>query len=204
MVSALGSTRLRPRELVSILSLRWAFFAAGSSPQVVSGNLLDGMKLRTAAETRLRPLLLAAAGAFVVALGVGVYVVLTGYHTVGFQNVRAAYGGWLGTQVEWGTESIYYNLTDPSKFDLGAFVGLFIGGAIALGLGLLRLRFAWWPLSPLGFLASGSWGMHWYYMPFFVGWLLKVLAMRYGGLRLYRSTLPAAAGLLGGDLLMRR
>jgi hypothetical protein len=43
--------------------------------------------------------------------------------------------------------------------------------------------------------------MHWYYMPFFIGWLLKTLAIRYGGLQLYRRTVPLAIGLIVGDLV---
>jgi hypothetical protein len=38
-------------------------------------------------------------------------------------------------------------------------------------------------------------------MPFFLGWLAKTLVIRYGGLRLYRKTVPMAIGLIGGDLL---
>jgi hypothetical protein len=38
-------------------------------------------------------------------------------------------------------------------------------------------------------------------MPFFLGWALKSLAIRYGGLRLYRQTVPLAIGLIVGNLL---
>jgi len=72
---------------------------------------------------------------------------------------------------------------------------------VAIGLGMLRLRFWWWPLHPVGFLAAQSWGMHWYYGPFFMGWVAKALVTRYGGLRVYRQTIPLAVGLVVGDLL---
>ena len=75
------------------------------------------------------------------------------------------------------------------------------GAGVAVFLGLLRLRFWWWPLHPIGYLAAFTWGMHMYYMPFFVGWLAKTLTVRYGGLRLYRKLIPAAIGLVTGDLL---
>lgn len=55
----------------------------------------------------------------------------------------------------------------------------------------------------MGFLAANCWGMQWFYMPFFMGWLAKVLVTRYGGLRLYRATVPLAVGLIGGDLVNR-
>ncbi|NIR00522.1 MAG: hypothetical protein GTN78_10020, partial [Gemmatimonadales bacterium] len=38
-------------------------------------------------------------------------------------------------------------------------------------------------------------------MPFFLGWAFKSLVIRYGGLRLYRLTVPLAIGLIVGDLV---
>ena len=38
-------------------------------------------------------------------------------------------------------------------------------------------------------------------MPFLLGWLAKSLVTRYGGLKLYRETVPLAVGLVAGDLV---
>jgi hypothetical protein len=65
----------------------------------------------------------------------------------------------------------------------------------------MRLRFWWWPFHPVGYIAANTWSMHWYYMPFLVGWLAKSLVVRYGGLAPYRKTIPLAIGLIVGDLL---
>ncbi len=74
---------------------------------------------------------------------------------------------------------------------------------VTIGLGLLRLRFWWWPFHPLGYLAANCWGMHWFWVPFFIGWGAKVLTLRYGGLRLYRRMMPLAVGLMMGDMVGR-
>jgi len=37
--------------------------------------------------------------------------------------------------------------------------------------------------------------------PFVISWAAKSLVIRYGGLHLYRATLPLAVGLIVGDLL---
>jgi len=37
-------------------------------------------------------------------------------------------------------------------------------------------------------------------MPLFVGWALKSLVIRHGGLPLYRQTVPLAIGLIVGDV----
>jgi len=68
-------------------------------------------------------------------------------------------------------------------------------------LGIMRLRFWWWPLHPVGYMVGMSWGANWYWLPFLIGWASKTLVVRYGGLRLYRATVPLATGLIIGDLL---
>jgi hypothetical protein len=80
-------------------------------------------------------------------------------------------------------------------------IALSAGAAVTVALGVLRLRFWWWPLHPVGYVASNTWGFHWWYLPFFIGWASKMLVVRYGGLRLYRATVPLAAGIIVGDLL---
>jgi hypothetical protein len=75
------------------------------------------------------------------------------------------------------------------------------GALVTFALGILRLRFWWWPFHPIGYLAAFCWGMHWFSQPFFIGWLLKTLTVRYGGLRLYRRTVPLAIGVIMGDFV---
>ena len=84
---------------------------------------------------------------------------------------------------------------------MNGLIAILAGGAFAIFLGLMRLRFWWWPFHPVGYMAAMCWGLHWYYMPFFIGWAAKTLVIRYGGLRLYRQTVLLAIGLIVGDLL---
>jgi hypothetical protein len=43
------------------------------------------------------------------------------------------------------------------------------------------------------------WGSHRWWSPLFLGWLLKTLTIRYGGLRLYQRLIPAAIGVIVAD-----
>jgi hypothetical protein len=77
--------------------------------------------------------------------------------------------------------------------------------AVAFGVcvtGLLvaaRTRFLWWPFHPVGYILAGTFTMEWLWCSLFVGWLVKWLVLRYGGLRLYRQALPFFIGLILGD-----
>jgi hypothetical protein len=202
MLDATGNAIFRPQEVIAIMSVRWTYFpGAGSTAQVISGNVLEGMKIADSARIPTRRLTLAMGAGLMLSMVLGVYVTLTGIYHYGFYGLRAADTSWLGSQIAWGAGHIFAAISTPSQLDARGLAGMAAGAAIAISLGLLRLRFWWWPLHPVGFLAAHSWGMQWFYMPFLVGWLAKTLATRYGGLRLYRQTVPLAVGLVSGDLI---
>ena len=73
------------------------------------------------------------------------------------------------------------------------------GIGIALVLSIMRMRYAWWPLAPLGFALSGSWSMIVFWFPFLVAWLLKTTIVRYGGWRTYSRLRPFFLGLILGE-----
>ena len=197
-----GSSVLRPADAVVLIGLRWTYFPGfGESFEVCTGNALEALKIADSARIRARPLSRAMAAGFVLSAVVGIYVVLTGMYHLGFFNLRASTSGWLGSQLRFVGERIYGLVTTQTGFDLNGTIGIAAGAVIAILLGALRLRFWWWPLHPIGYLAANCWGMHWYWMPIFIGWLWKTLTIRYGGLRLYRRWVPLAIGLFTGDMV---
>ena len=109
--------------------------------------------------------------------------------------------GWPAWQTRNDGGRIFEYLTNPRGPDLNGAVAMAARAATAVVLGVFRLRVWWWPFHPVGYIAANCWGMHWYYMPFFIGWALKSLVVRYGGLRLYRQTIPLAIGMIVGDQL---
>jgi hypothetical protein len=201
MADAFGNAIYRPQEIVTIMSVRWTYFNGPTQLNLVAGNVLESLKIADAADIRTRPLFAAMAAGFLVSLVIGVYVVLTGIYHYGFLTLRSTHETWLGSQLRWGSAHIFHALTTPSRLEPNAVAATIAGAAVALGLGLLRLRFWWWPFHPVGFLAANSWGMHWFYSAFFIGWLAKSLVSRYGGLRVYRQTVPLAIGLIVGELM---
>jgi hypothetical protein len=64
----------------------------------------------------------------------------------------------------------------------------------------VRLQAANFPFHPLGFALGGSYNMMnamWFCI--FIGWMVKVLLLRYGGQRAYLRSLPFFFGLIVGD-----
>jgi hypothetical protein len=76
------------------------------------------------------------------------------------------------------------------------------GFAFTILLNALRMRFIWFPFHPVGFAISSSWSMHQLWMCMFIAWLVKLILLRYGGLRLYRTAVPLFLGLVLGECVM--
>ena len=79
--------------------------------------------------------------------------------------------------------------------------------ALGIGLGLVvlftaaRLRFPKWPLHPVMFLVCSSYPMFCFSASFLVGWLIKALTMRFGGVLVYRRLVPLMIGLIAGEMI---
>jgi len=77
-----------------------------------------------------------------------------------------------------------------------------VGFVFTILLNSLRMRFSWFPFHPVGYAISSSWSMHQLWLCMFIAWLIKLLLLRYGGLKLYRSTVPLFLGVILGECVM--
>jgi hypothetical protein len=198
-----GSALWRPSEIVTLFSTRWTCESGeGLSLDTATANLTDVFKIAYAARIDVRRLTAVIMCGFLLALVLGVFVVLTGTYHYGYFGTRAgAAPGYPSLQTRWDPVAIFEGITNPTSPDVGSIIAIIVGGAVTVILGVLRLRFYWWPFHPVGYLAANCWGWNLYSVPFFLGWISKVLVVRYGGLRLYRTLMPVAIGLIVGSLL---
>ena len=93
-------------------------------------------------------------------------------------------------------------LNNPAPPDQPALGGMAAGAIVVLLLAFLRQAFVWFPLHPIGYALAGTPSMEYMWCPFLVGWLIKSLVMRYGGIQIYRSALPFFLGLILGDYVV--
>jgi len=201
MVVPFGAGILRPREAIALLASRWSYFPGfGESFEVCTGSSLEAFKIADAVGLSSRRLLLGITAGFLVSVVVGIYVVLTGEYHYGFLNTPGAWAGWVNAMLRRNGSQAFEYIFDPKGPDVNGMIGIGAGATATLLLGFMRARFWWWPLHPIGYLAANCWGMHWFSQPFFVGWAFKWLVVRYGGLGLYRKTVPLAIGLILGDV----
>jgi hypothetical protein len=108
---------------------------------------------------------------------------------------------------EWGASIVPSSLVDSTvQFSKGNYhptqspAGNFGFGFVLVSiLAIMRLRFAWWPLHPIGFLMLYTYpGTH-LWLSIFIGWLAKNLILRFGGTKMYTAAKPFFLGLIVGE-----
>lgn len=96
--------------------------------------------------------------------------------------------------------SVNYFRGGTGANDSHSALGNFGFGAALTGfLAAMRLRFAAWPLHPVGFLLMYSYPMRMIWFSVFVGWLCKAIVVRFGGIDLFRALRPVFLGLIIGE-----
>jgi hypothetical protein len=81
------------------------------------------------------------------------------------------------------------------------YVSMAAGAAIVAVLSWLRISFVWWPIHPLGFVMATSWASLNLWFSLFLGWVFKLLTIRYTGLRGYVMFRPLFMGIILGDVM---
>ena len=81
------------------------------------------------------------------------------------------------------------------------YFSMVVGGGIVAALAWLRLNYVWWPIHPLGFVMATSWASLNLWFSLFLGWLFKLITIRYTGLRGYVQFRPLFLGVILGDVL---
>jgi hypothetical protein len=76
------------------------------------------------------------------------------------------------------------------------------GFMLTLLLNSLRMRFVWFPFHPVGYALCGNWSINLLWLSLFIAWFVKLILLRYGGLRLYRKAVPLFLGLIIGEFVM--
>ncbi|MCZ6633882.1 MAG: hypothetical protein O7G87_10785 [bacterium] len=128
---------------------------------------------------------------------------LVGYISAGGFYLNRCYveGGLNGLMVPWPMDALtsrvpYIEGSKITVFDPQKFGVWTLGFAQAGFLMYLRNRFSWWPFHPVAL----AFRPRQYAFGLFLVWLVKVVVLRFGGVKLYRRSLPFWYGAIVGYL----
>lgn len=77
-----------------------------------------------------------------------------------------------------------------------------IGAGVTALLQILTWRLSWWPFVPVGYIFAGTWtfvAQAWFSI--MIGWLAKVVILRFGGAALFQKARGIFIGLIFGEAL---
>ena len=160
--------------------------------------LMQGCKGRDTVGDRSKKTLVAFVLAVVVVLLVSGAVTMRECYVKGANNVHPWFyidgprGMGLGMITQWIGEA---------KGPDHAGIAYMVGGAVVSGfLIFMRRSFPWWPLHPLGYIVSdGMFESNRVAFSFFLGWMIKVAILRFGGGGLFKRLRPFFLGLILGE-----
>jgi len=163
-------------------------------------GFLDSMKFADGVRVRRRSLLGVFALTLIVAMGVSGYLHISMPYKYGAVQM---YGYVYQANPVWAFNdaAAVINGSRPA-LPFWATLNFLVGALVTIIMTTLRTRLMWFPFHPLGFALSGTWTMMVFWFGCFAAWLLKVLILRYGGMRLYSQARPFFLGMVLGEFTM--
>lgn len=197
MTTTFGSAVYTPIDLTVLAYLRSAI--ANYDLRCLSmPNQFDAYKMADALRVDRRRLTYALILSIVMGIVISFAVALTIWYAYGAGAKTDSWRTYMGRMP---FDQLSSTLDTPLKPDVTGMAALAAGFLITTALMLLRIRFTWWVFHPVGYAMANTATMNQVWLPFFIAWLLKTFILRYGGMRLYRQSLPFFYGLIVGDFI---
>jgi hypothetical protein len=193
MVSVFGTEALQPRNLTAISMMHWMNRGYRNHPMP---NQLESFKMAETGRMEIGRL----AVALVIALFIGLLATYWAQLDEGYRKGAMAedrgFKWWAGSEsfnrlqswLEYGTSGEGPRRTATA-----------LGFAIVAALRVLRGRYIWWPLHPAGYALGVSYAMDYFWFAFLISWAVKLVLVRYGGMKIHRAAIPFFLGLILGD-----
>lgn len=181
---------------LAVINFFWWFNRANRSNPMPF--MLETQKMNSIVNTSQRRSL----QAIMLAGVVGTFAAFWAFLHLGYQlGTAAKFFAGTGHATE-GYDRLARWISNPTRPNIQANWAMLFGFVFSAFLMLMRLRYFWWPFHPLGFALASSWSMNLVWMPLAIAWLIKILVLRWGKLRLYKQYEPFFLGLILGQFLI--
>jgi hypothetical protein len=170
------------------------------SREIFSPHAMNALRISSVFKKHRRMFLPAMLSALVLGLVVASWSGMRVYYADGAYNVGATYASKSVAPKTF--EAAERMIMRPRESAEVRPVAAFIGAGVMLGLLALRMKLYWWPLHPLGFLVATTFAMGTMWFSFFLGWLVKVLIMYFGGGKALRRGRSLFLGVIATEAFM--
>ncbi|MCK4376490.1 MAG: hypothetical protein KAX19_14230, partial [Candidatus Brocadiae bacterium] len=193
--------RWQPPDLLHSISGGRAFGAAAAvvaqmqnaififdAREILSGHAMNALRVASVFKKHRRFFLPAMFAALLVSMLACAWATLDTYYRIGGYNIANPWGTTAHPK-ETFTKA-HRMIAVPGQTADPRYGPMALGATIMFFVTFMRGRFYWWPLHSLGFLVAASYAAHTLWFSFLLGWLTKVLTLKFAGggmLRVLRS-----------------
>jgi hypothetical protein len=147
--------------------------------EILSGHAMNAFRISSVFEKRRKLFLPAMMAALIACMVVCSWATLHTYYKVGGYNIPNNYGtDALPRSI---FTAAHRMITVPAQSAEPHYGPMALGGAIMFLVTFMRGHFYWWPLHSLGFLIAASYAAHRLWFSFLLGWLTKVMTLKFAG-----------------------
>lgn len=196
MGTLLGSKIIGKQNLTVLWSFYWINRCYRNHPMPAQ---LETFKMADVARIGQRKILWVIFFATFVALLSAYFFNLFVCYDDGAQAKCMGYKDWLGWE-SFNNIADWINYGKPVEKD--RVIAFSIGLIFVILLRIARWNLWWWPFHPAGYALAVSFAMDYFWFSFFISWLLKIIILRAGGMKLHRRAIPFFLGLILGDYVI--
>lgn len=188
LVAALGTRRVGTVNM-TIISFLYALNRCNRAHPMPSQ--LEAFKMAEESKMGDRPMMIAMMLAIVLGIFATFWMHLNLMYRYGASVHGVMYGGETFRRLQsW--------LTYPKETDYVALRYIGVGFFFTIFLMFMKSRFLWWPFHPAGYVLTTGEGMVYSWFAVFISWAMKLIILKYGGVRAYRRAVPFFLGLILG------
>ncbi len=169
--------------------------------EILGPHVMNSLRISSVFERHRRLLLPAMMAALLVAMPTAGYATMKWVHyrhgTLNLPYSRGNLNHWTRL-----FDQTHLMISKPAQSANPSYGGLASGVGIMALLMLLRGAFYWWPIHPLGFAVGVSWCTRELWFSFFLGWLAKVLILKFTGGKMLRGARVFFTGVIITESVM--
>ena len=162
---------------------------------ILMPSVLHGFKAADLLGLNRRRMLGAMALSIVVAIGVSYAASLPLIYDKGGLNLQR--GPFIGAPRY--LNHIVTLIQYPKDPKMGEAYSMILGVGITSFLLIMQRQFMWWQLHPIGYVMGAVYSSYFLWSCMFIGWFLKYLVLKSGGIGHYRKLRPLFIGLIIGE-----
>ena len=147
--------------------------------EILSGHAMNALRIASVFEKHRRLFLPTMFAALLLSFLVCTWSTLDTYYRIGGYNIANAWGT-TSHPLETFTTA-HRMITMPGQTAEPHYGPMALGAVIMFAVTFMRGHFHWWPLHSLGFLVAASYAAHTLWFSFLLGWLTKVLTLKFAG-----------------------